>query len=136
MYWSNQIEVQHREVAAWIAQASGKPEDGIASLRSASELEESMDKDAVTPGPVVSARELLAQLLEADGRNREALSEYETVLKAAPNRFNALWGAAPTAKAAGDANLALKYFRKPAEVVDTERQDLETAHRKPGALRN
>jgi hypothetical protein len=95
LYWSNQIEVQHREVAAWIAQVSGKPEDGIASLRSASELEESMDKDAETLGPVVSAREFLAQLLEADGRNREALSEYETVLKTAPNRFNTLCGAQP-----------------------------------------
>jgi hypothetical protein len=113
-----------------------KPEDGIATLRSATELEESMDKDEVTPGAVVPARELLAQLLEADGRNREALSEYETVLKTTPNRFNALWGAASTAKSAGDANLALKYFRKLAEIVGTERQELETARRKTGAFRN
>ena len=64
LYWSNQIEVQRREVAAWIAQASGKPDDALAGMGTAVELEESMDKDAVTPGAVVPARELLARVFK------------------------------------------------------------------------
>jgi tetratricopeptide (TPR) repeat protein len=134
-YWSNQIEVQRREVAAWIAQASGKPDDSLVGMRSAAELEESMDKDAVTPGAVVPARELLAQLLQAQGRPQDSFVEYEAVLKIAPNRFNALWGAASTAESAGNTSAASTYFKKLIEVgVGTERPELETARKKVGVV--
>ncbi len=134
-YWSNQIEVQRQEVAAWIMQASGKPAEAAAAMRSAAELEESMDKSPVTPGAVIPARELLAQLLQAQVRQQEAITEYEAVLKTAPNRFNALWGAASSAEAAGNAAAASKYFRKLADVgVGNERPELETARKKAGAV--
>jgi hypothetical protein len=135
VYWSSQIEVQRREVAAWIAQASGRPEDAIAGMHSATELEESMDKDAVTPGAVVPARELLAQMLQLQNHPQDSLKEYETVLKTAPNRFNALWGAASMAESAGDTGTASMYFRKLVDVgVGTERPELETARKKTGAV--
>jgi tetratricopeptide (TPR) repeat protein len=134
-YWSNQIEVQRQEVSAWIMQASGKPTEAITEMRSAVELEESMDKSPVTPGAVIPARELLAQLLQEQTRPQEAVGEYETVLKTAPNRFNALWGAASSAEAAGNAAVASKYFRKLADVgVGNERRELETARKKAGAV--
>jgi hypothetical protein len=134
-YWSNQIEVQRREVAAWIAQASGKLEDAVAGMRSATELEESMDKDAVTPGAVVPAREQLAQMLELQNRPKDSFKEYEAVLKTAPNRFNALWGAAWMAEASGDTTTARKYFGKLVEVgVGEERPELETARKKVGGV--
>ncbi len=134
-YWSNQIEVQRREVAAWIAQASGKPEDALAGMRSAAELEESMDKDAVTPGAVVPARELLAQLLQAQDKPADAFAEYEKSLRTAPNRFNALWGAASTAESVGNTSAASKYFQKLIEVgVGSERIELETARKKAGTV--
>lgn len=134
-YWSNQIEVQRQEVAAWILQASGKPTDATAAMRSAAELEESMDKSPMTPGAVVPARELLAQLLQEQARPQEALVEFDTVLKTAPNRFNALWGAASSAESAGNAGAASKYYRKLAEVgVGSERPELETARKKAGAV--
>jgi hypothetical protein len=50
VYWSNQVEVQRREVAAWIADKNGNAAEAIATMRSAADLEESMDKHAVTPG--------------------------------------------------------------------------------------
>jgi tetratricopeptide (TPR) repeat protein len=134
-YWSNQIEVQRQEVAAWIMQVSGKPAEAIAAMRSAADLEESMDKSPATPGAVVPARELLAQLLQEQARPQEAVTEYETVLKTAPNRFNALWGAASSAEAAGNAAVASKYFRKLADIgVGNERRELETARKKSGAV--
>jgi len=105
-YWSDQIEVQRREVAAWIAEKSSSPDDAISTMRSAAELEESMDKHAVTPGPVIPAREMLAELLLGHGRARESLQEYQAVLKVAPNRFNALAGAAKAADASKSATLA------------------------------
>jgi tetratricopeptide (TPR) repeat protein len=134
-YWSKQIEVQRQEVAAWALQASGKATEAVAAMRAAAELEESMDKSPVTPGAVVPARELLAQLLREQKRPQEALVEFEAVLQTAPNRFDALWGAASSAEAAGNAGAASKYFRKLAEVgVGNERPELESARKKAGAV--
>jgi len=56
VYWANQIEVQRREVSAWIAEKAGDKSDAVSKMRSAAELEESMDKHAVTPGPIAPAR--------------------------------------------------------------------------------
>jgi tetratricopeptide (TPR) repeat protein len=134
-YWSNQIEVQRREIAAWIAQASGKPEDAVTGLRSATELEESMDKDAVTPAAILPARELLAQILQLQSRPQDSLREYETVLKTTPNRFNALWGAACAAESAGNSSAASTYFQKLIDVgVGQERPELESARKKVGVI--
>src|SRR5216683_7386955 len=108
-YWSNQVEVQRREVAAWIAEEGGKSTDAIATMRSAAELEESMDKDAVTPGAVTPGREMLAELLLLENHPRESLTEYEAVLKVAPNRFNTLKGAARSAQASGNVAVARRY---------------------------
>jgi tetratricopeptide (TPR) repeat protein len=130
-YWSKQVEVQRREVLAWIQQQTGKSNDAIATMRSAADLEESMDKHAVTPGAVLPAREMLAQLLVLANRSHEAVAEYESVLKIAPNRFNALYGAATAAEASGDQTAAQKYFRKLTEVaVGDERPELVAARKK------
>jgi tetratricopeptide (TPR) repeat protein len=130
-YWSNQVEVQRREVAAWIEQASGKGPDAIAQLRSAAELEESMDKHAVTPGAVTPAREMLAEVLCKQNHPQEALAEYQAVLKVAPNRFNAVYGAASAAEAAGNTQAANEYFHKLTQIaVGDERPELATARKK------
>lgn len=130
-YWANQIEVQRREVAAWIADKSGKVDDALSGMRSAAELEESMDKNAVTPGAVTPAREMLAELLMEEKRPTEALVEYEAVLKIAPNRFNAVYGAASAAEASGNATVASQYFHKLTETaVGEERPELVAARKK------
>ena len=130
-YWSNQIEVQRREVAGWIAQTRGDGPDAIAQLRSAAELEESMDKHAVTPGALTPAREMLAQALFLQNHPQDALAEYRAVLKDAPNRFNALYGAANAAEAAGNAQAANEYFLKLTQIaVGDERPELAIARKK------
>ena len=131
VYWSNQVEVQRREVAAWITEQSGKHEDGLNMMRSAAELEESMDKDAVTPGAVIPAREMLAELLLSAKRPGEALVAYESALKIAPKRFNALYGAARAAEESGNPNLASGYFQELIRnSVGEERPELTTARKK------
>jgi tetratricopeptide (TPR) repeat protein len=132
-YWSNQVEVQRREVAAWIAEQGGKSADAMQLAHSAAELEESMDKSAVTPGAITPAREILAELLLIEHQAKDSLAEYQTVLKIAPNRFNALYGAASAAEASGDAVAAKQYFRKLTEVaVGDERPELAAARKKLG----
>lgn len=130
-YWSNQVEVQRREVAGWIAEGKGSHSDAITAMRSAAELEESMDKDAVTPGAITPAREMLAELLRRKEPPQDTLKEYEAVLKVAPNRFNALYGAASAADAAGDTVAADRYYRKLSEIsVGEERPELVRAHKR------
>ncbi len=133
-YWSNQIEVQRREVTAWIAEKSGKNAEAIAMMRSAAELEETMDKSPATPGAVTPAREMLAQMLLLENHPQEAATEYEAVLKVAPNRFNALYGAAGAAEAAGNTAAANRYFRKLTEIASgDERPELIAARKKVAA---
>jgi tetratricopeptide (TPR) repeat protein len=136
VYWSNQVEVQRREVAAWSAASSGKMDDAVKLARSAAELEESMDKAAVTPGAVLPAREMLAEILAKGNHPAEALVDYERVLKIAPNRFNALYGAARSAEQAGNETSAKEYFQKLLEVAaGEERPELRTAREKVIALK-
>ena len=94
-----------------------------------------MDKHAVTPGAVIPAREMLAELLSIHNQPQAALEEYEAVLKIAPNRFNALYGAASAAEAAGNATLANQFFQKLTEIaVGDERPELVTAKKKVAAM--
>jgi tetratricopeptide (TPR) repeat protein len=115
-YWANQIEVQRREVAAWMSEKAGNKTDAFSKMRSAVELEESMDKDAVTPGAITPAREMLAELYSLENQPKESLAEYEAVLKVAPNRFNAVYGAARAAEASGNNEIAKRYYQKLTEI--------------------
>jgi tetratricopeptide (TPR) repeat protein len=100
-YWPGQIEIQQRAAAGWLARAEGRREDALRLLKEAVDLEAATDKHPVTPGVVVPARELYADLLMEWGRPAEALAEYEASLAIAPNRSYPLAGAVRAADAAG-----------------------------------
>jgi len=86
-----------------------------------------MDKHAVTPGAIAPAREMLAELLLLENLPKESLAEYETVLKVAPNRFNAVYGAARSAEASGNEVAAKGYMQKMTEISPgDERQKMPT----------
>jgi tetratricopeptide (TPR) repeat protein len=111
-YWASQAEVQRLAASGWLAFREGRKEDGLAALRRATELEATTDKEAVTPGEVMPAGELLGEMLGEMGRPGEALAAFEAVLLVSPNRFNALFGAAKSAEQAGDAAKAASYYRQ------------------------
>jgi tetratricopeptide (TPR) repeat protein len=134
-YWSKQIEVQRREVEAWIAFANGHKDQALGIMRSAAELEESMDKEAVTPGAITPAREMLAHLLLQQNQPRTALAEYEASMKLAPKRFNAVYGAAASADAAGNSGAANNYFKQLMEIAPaTDRPEIAIARKKVNAV--
>ena len=94
-----------------------------------------MDKHAVTPGALLPAREMLAQMLAANQQPKEALVEYEAVLKVAPNRFNALYGAAVAAEASGQSQTAKNYYQKVKDVAPgSQRAEQKTAAEKLASL--
>jgi tetratricopeptide (TPR) repeat protein len=93
-YWPDQIEIQRRAAAGWLARAEGRNDEAQRLLKEAVELEAATDKHPVTPGAVLPARELWADLLLELGRPAEARAEYEASLKVAPKRRYALAGVA------------------------------------------
>jgi len=108
-YWSEQVEIQRRAVSAWLAFAEGRREEALEAMREAADREAATEKNAITPGPLAPARELLGELLLAAGRPAAALAAFEQTLQHEPNRFRALAGAASAAAAAGDSARAGKY---------------------------
>jgi tetratricopeptide (TPR) repeat protein len=132
-YWMKQVEVQREEVEAWMAEHNGKGTDAMNLMTTAAELEESMDKNSVTPGAITPAREMLGQLLLQQNHPQDALAAFEAVLKVAPKRFNALYGAASAAEASGKLSAAHRYFQELIEVsVGDERPEVGTAWKKMG----
>jgi tetratricopeptide (TPR) repeat protein len=108
--WARQVEAESLGVAAWIAHAQGNAREAEALLRRAADLEDGTEKHPVTPGELLPAREMLGELLVAQGRPRDALAEYAVSLKLSPNRLNGFLGAARAAVAAGDAPSARAHY--------------------------
>jgi len=119
-YWADQIQVQIDAVDGWTALAEGRADAAEAALRKAVDLEESMDKSPVTPGPILPAREMLGDFLLATNRPQEALDAYEHSLKDSPNRLNGLSGAAHAAQLAGDREKARTYYVQVAKLLRTK----------------
>jgi tetratricopeptide (TPR) repeat protein len=93
-YWALLVDAQRRVVNAWISYETGNTESALAQLRKAANLEDSVDKDPVTPGAVLPAREILGDMLMLHGDYSDALVAYEKSLSMGPNRGNSLAGAA------------------------------------------
>jgi hypothetical protein len=129
-YWADQVEVQRRAAAAFVARAQGNTNEALTLLRSAADLEGTMDKHPVTPAAVVPTRELLGDLLLDLNRPADALKEFESTLVAEPNRFRSLYGAARAAEGAGNAVRARTFYTNLVSLcgnADTERPELREA---------
>lgn len=74
----------------------------LETMRAAAALESATEKHPLTPGEVLPARELLADVLLAAGEYRDAQQAYEQSLARSPNRLNRLHGAVRAAQLAGD----------------------------------
>jgi len=129
-YWADQVEVQRRAAAGWLARAEGKNDEAVALVRGAADLGDSTEKHPVTPGSVLPAREMLGDLLMELGQPGPALVEYEASLRREPNRFNGLLGAGRAAEQAGDAAKAKQYYGRLvtlAAQADTARPEFTNA---------
>ncbi len=122
-YWAGQVEIQHRAAAGWLAHAQGQNDEALRLMRSAVEMEDATEKSPVTPGPVLPARELLADLLMETKQPALALTEFQMSLKSAPNRFHAIYGSAQAAESANQPALARGYYAKVVEICSQCRPD-------------
>jgi tetratricopeptide (TPR) repeat protein len=99
-------------------------------MNKAAAMEENTQKHSVTPGEVIPARELLADMLLQMNKPAEALQSYEADLKGHPNRFNGLYGAGIAAEKSNNITKANYYYKKLTEMANSghsNRYELKSA---------
>jgi len=128
-YKARQVEIQKTAGKAWIAHVKGANAEAVGLMKKAADWEDSTSKHPVTPGEVLPARELYADLLFDLRQYGAALREYLAVLEKCPGRFNALFGAAQSAEQLGDTANANKYYKQLLAMADprSTRPELNTA---------
>jgi hypothetical protein len=109
-YWAEQVAIQHLGATAFLALAEGRSADALTAMRAAAVREDATEKNAVTPGPIAPARELLGEMLLEMKQPAQALTEFQATLKKEPNRFRAVYGAAKSAALAGNGATARTYY--------------------------
>jgi hypothetical protein len=129
-YWAEQVSIQQRTAIAWFEFARGRQDEALARMRAAADAEDATDKSAVSPGPLVPARELLGEMLLEAGDAAGALVAFESSMIREPRRFRGAYGAARAAEAAGDDALARRYYERVLEIAlnaDSERAEIAHA---------
>lgn len=129
-YWSGQVEVQVLAAQAWLAQGQRENAAAVKLMRMAADREDNSEKHVAMENRLYPMRELLADLLLAQGEAVAALREYETAMKNAPERLRGLYGAAKAAETSGNNEKAAAYFRVLANLVrdgDSDRAEIREA---------
>jgi hypothetical protein len=129
-YWADQVEIQRRAAAAWVAQAEGKKNEALKLMRSAAALEDASEKHVAMENRLWPMRELLGEMLLQINEPAQALKEFEASFKASPNRFRGYYGAARAAERLGDQKKTTVYYEKLVDLcrqADTERAELAEA---------
>ncbi len=116
-YWANEVEVMRLASLAWIALEQKKRNDALTLMRQAADIEDKSEKNNVTPGRLLPARELLGDMLMELKRPAEALKEYEASQQREPNRYRGLYGAAQAAAQSGNRDKGRHYFSKLIELA-------------------
>ena len=128
--WRKQVSIERQVAEAWATYSEGKKEAALSMMRAAADLDDATEKHPVTPGAVLPAREQLGEMLLELKQPAAALAEFEESLKRAPRRLVGLYGAAQSAKLAGDSTKANRYFAELADVTkssDGSRSEVKEA---------
>ena len=129
-YWADRTEEQMLAVSAWVALADGNKAQAEKLMQAAAEREDGSVKSVLMENRLYPLRELYAELLLEIGQAAPALREFETALKAYPNRYRTLYGIARAAEAAGDRRKAAEFYAKltaQTKNADTQRPELAKA---------
>ncbi|MDO1449125.1 tetratricopeptide repeat protein [Rhodocytophaga aerolata] len=111
-YKANQVLIQLKAGEAWIRFKEGKPAEALELMQLAADMEDKTEKHPVTPGEVIPARALEADLLMEMNQPAKALQAFEADFKKHPNRFNSLYSAGVAAQKAGNPEKATLYYKQ------------------------
>jgi tetratricopeptide (TPR) repeat protein len=130
-YWATEVEVMRIASVAWVSLSEQKINEALGLMHQAADTEDKSEKNIVTPGRLLPARELLGDMLMDLKRPTEALKEYETSQQREPNRYRGLYGAGEAAAQSGNSEKARQYFSKLIEMAGSgdSRPEIDKARR-------
>lgn len=118
-YWATEVDVQHQAASAWIAYGRGNKDTALMQMRGAADMEDASEKSPISPGRVIPARELLAEMLLLSGNPSEALVQYERSQVRDPNRLRSLIGAGQAAAQINDRDKARSFYTRVTRMIGT-----------------
>ncbi|MDB5152094.1 MAG: hypothetical protein JWR54_845 [Mucilaginibacter sp.] len=130
LYKAGQVMIQIKTGQAWILFGEGKMNEALQQMNMAADMEDKTEKSPVTPGEVLPAKELLADMLMQLNKPTEALEAYQADLKKHPNRFNGLYGAGLASEKTGNVGKAKYYYQQLTAIANSpnaNRIELENA---------
>ena len=110
-YWSRIAGINRQALHAWVVLASGDTTEALREAKAAAELEDGTEEAPVTPGELIPARELEADMHLVAGHYEAACAAYLATLKREPGRARSVFGAARVAELGGDRALAAAGYR-------------------------
>ncbi len=134
-YWASQVEVQKNAVDAWLQLAKGNKKEALSLMTQAADQENATNKHPITPGELLTASELLGEMLLEMNQPGDALVQFEKALSRSPRRFNCLYGAARAAELTGAQEKARQYYNTLVEVSNTAEVESEKRNRAVSYLR-
>jgi tetratricopeptide (TPR) repeat protein len=107
----------------------GDKNSALKIMREAASKEAATEKHPVTPGEVLPAHEMLADMLIEMNLFQEAHKYYLETLERSPNRLNSLYGAGYAAEQSGDKRAATRFYQMLIELVvaDSELERVQHA---------
>jgi hypothetical protein len=129
-YWARVIGIKGDAARAWLLYAAGDTAQAFRFAREAADREDVTEKHPITPGELLPARELEADLHLAAGHYAAARAAYLATLTREPGRARAMYGAARAAELAGDhaaAAAAYRDYLRMLEKADGDRAELRAA---------
>jgi hypothetical protein len=111
-YKANQVMIQIKAGEAWLQFEERKTNGALQLMALAADMEDKTEKSPVTPGEVIPAKELFADMLLQLNKPVDALKAYEDDLKNHPNRFNGLFGAGLASERTNNSKKAKNYYQQ------------------------
>ncbi len=118
-YWAHQVEIQQLGVQSWM-HLPENPKLALELMHEAANLEASVRLHGVSPGYIIPAQELLADMYLELGQPQKALEYYQNTLANAPNKLNALYGAGVSAELIGDLENSQHYYSRVVELANPQ----------------
>lgn len=122
-YKANLVQIQTKAGEAWIKLKAGDEDQAIKLMTEAADMEDATAKHPVTPGEIIPARELLADMYLETGDFANALTAYEADLQRHPNRFNGLYGAGLALEKSGNRERPNRYYAQLAAMTNASVSD-------------
>jgi hypothetical protein len=129
-YWSRVAGIKRQALNAWVVLASGDTSRALDAAKAAADSEDVTEKHQITPGELIPARELEADMNLQVGRYHAARTAYLATLKREPGRARSVFGAARAAELAGDKAAAAQGYQEYLRLMrraDGGRKELQVA---------